>query len=63
MPANEPEAPWYAAFPEPRSSPETVSRAEVRKWLEERTTSDHGDFALVDVRRNDHEVRWCRCRL
>lgn len=50
------EAPWHAKYPEPQSKPRFVSKDDVLKML--RSDDRLGrDFLLVDVRRNDHEVR------
>jgi arsenical-resistance protein 2 len=53
--ASEP-APWHAAYPNPRSTPETISRSEVLERLK-RGELPGRDILLVDLRRNDHEVR------
>lgn len=51
-------APWYAAFPEPQSDLMNISRAEVLEMLKGSTGEVVGkDFVLVDLRRNDFEVR------
>jgi arsenical-resistance protein 2 len=53
------EQPWYAAFPEPKTTePASLSREEVLAMLRRGDTTDHG-LLLVDVRRNDYEVRLC----
>jgi hypothetical protein len=49
-------APWHEAYPNPKNTAESISRSEVLERL------NHGeqpgrDFLLVDLRRNDHEVR------
>ncbi|GAB7338242.1 hypothetical protein MBLNU457_4573t3 [Dothideomycetes sp. NU457] len=52
---NAAEKPWYAAYPESRSQPATLSRRELRDMI-------HGgkvpgrDLLIVDLRRTDHEV-------
>jgi hypothetical protein len=48
--------PWHAVYPNPKNTAEAISRSEVLERL------NHGeqpgrDFLLVDLRRNDHEVR------
>jgi arsenical-resistance protein 2 len=49
-------APWYAAYPAPKSEVAIISREEVLEML--RTTpAEKRDFVLVDLRRNDFEVR------
>lgn len=48
-------APWYAAYPEARSSPATITRSDLLDMIE--TGKRPGvDFILVDLRRTDHEV-------
>jgi arsenical-resistance protein 2 len=48
-------APWYAAYPAPKSEVVTISREEVLQLL--KTTPLEGrDFVLIDLRRNDFEV-------
>lgn len=56
----QPEAPWHAAFPAPKSTAATVSRDEVLPLIKERKAKGPDapvDFVLVDLRRADHEVR------
>lgn len=54
----EPEQPWHAAFPAPKTAkPAALSREEVLDRL--RAGGVGRDFILVDVRRNDYEVRLC----
>lgn len=48
-------APWYAAYPAPKSEVVTISREEVLAMLKS-TPVEKRDFALVDLRRNDFEV-------
>jgi hypothetical protein len=58
-------APWHAAFPKPQSTAQTISRSEVLARLKGGEVPGR-DFLLVDLRRNDHEVRRIReneCRL
>lgn len=50
-----PAAPWYAAYPAPKSEVVTISRDEVLGMLKA-TPVDKRDFVLVDLRRNDFEV-------
>ncbi len=51
------EPPWHAAYPPPKhAEPSTISRAEVLKFFQEGKKVGK-DFILVDLRRNDHEVR------
>lgn len=57
----ESEPPWHAAFPEPRHKADAlpdVEKEDVLSLLNEgKKSGTHGGFLLVDVRRNDHEVR------
>lgn len=47
--------PWYAAYPEARSSPATIARSDLLDMIE--TGKRPGvDFILIDLRRADHEV-------
>lgn len=59
-------APWYAAYPAPKSEVVTISREEVLALLKS-TPVEKRDFALVDLRRNDFEVSFrgllCCCAL
>ena len=48
-------APWYAAYPAPKSEAATISREEVLELLKT-TPIEKRDFVLVDLRRNDFEV-------
>ena len=48
-------APWYAAYPAPKSEIATIPREEVLAMLKA-TPVDKRDFVLVDLRRNDFEV-------
>jgi arsenical-resistance protein 2 len=52
-------APWYAAYPAPKSEVVTISREEVLAMLKA-TPVEKRDFVLVDLRRNDFEVRMRR---
>lgn len=49
------DAPWYAAYPEARSSPVTITRANLLDMIETGKRSGV-DFILIDLRRADHEV-------
>jgi hypothetical protein len=51
------EAPWYAAYPAAKSTADPICRSEVRLWLHHSMDGGPRDFVLVDLRRNDHEVR------
>lgn len=48
------EAPWHAAFPTAKSSPDSVSKEELLAWLQEGKEGGK-DFVLVDLRRTDYE--------
>lgn len=48
------EEPWYAAYPEARSTPTPISRAEVLDLLKQ--SSQVADLVLVDLRRTDFVV-------
>jgi hypothetical protein len=50
-------APWYAAYPAPKSEVVTISREEVLEMLKS-TPVEKRDFVLVDLRRNDFEVSY-----
>ncbi|KAL2129748.1 hypothetical protein VTI74DRAFT_7338 [Chaetomium olivicolor] len=47
-------APWYAAFPAPKSEVAIIKREEVLEMLKT-TPLEKRDFVLVDLRRNDFE--------
>lgn len=52
------DAPWHAAFPAPKDVElGALSREEVLEMVKGADKKDVQDFVLVDVRRNDHEVR------
>ena len=49
------EQPWYAAYPEARSTPSPITRQELLQLL--KSDSSPGEsFVLVDLRRTDYEV-------
>lgn len=50
------ETPWHAAFPAPKSTPPSLSREELLGWIREGKQVGK-DYVLVDVRRNDYEVK------
>ena len=50
-----PAAPWYAAYPAPKSEVATISREEVLDLLKA-GEAEKREFVLVDLRRNDFEV-------
>jgi arsenical-resistance protein 2 len=49
------EAPWWAAFPEPKAKCDDIAAAEVFKLLQDQESGTQRDFLLVDVRRTDWE--------
>lgn len=49
------EAPWYAAYPAPKSIPDSISASEFYRWLQDGKRVGT-DFILVDLRRTDLEV-------
>lgn len=49
--------PWHAAYPKPKNTaPGSISRSELMERLN-RGEQPGLDFLLIDLRRNDHEVR------
>lgn len=54
-----PELPWYAAYPPPRHSTyPSISRVEVLQLFRDGKAAGR-DFILIDLRRTDHEVNSC----
>lgn len=51
------EQPWYAAYPQAKSNPETISRSEVLHLLKQ--SKQDVNAVLVDLRRTDYEVYRC----
>ncbi|KAL1582117.1 hypothetical protein WHR41_09152 [Cladosporium halotolerans] len=51
--ANDPEKPWYAAYPEANSRPTPISCSEVLDLLKK--ANDGTRLVLVDLRRTDYE--------
>ena len=49
------EAPWYAAYPAPKSVPDSLSASDFFQWLQQGKRAGK-DFILVDLRRTDCEV-------
>lgn len=49
------EAPWYAAYPPPRTTAASLSRGKLLQWLQNKKQPGR-DFILVDLRRTDFEV-------
>jgi arsenical-resistance protein 2 len=50
------EAPWHAAYPAPRSEAVGIFQSDLLAMMEEGQEPGK-DFILIDLRRNDHEVR------
>ncbi len=51
------ETPWHAAYPAPRNAPPaSISCAELLQYFRDGKKAGK-DFILIDLRRNDHEVR------
>lgn len=49
--------PWYSAYPSPRNAtPEHITRVDLLERMQ-RGQRPGVDFLLVDLRKNDHEVR------
>jgi hypothetical protein len=48
---------WWDAFPKPISSPASISAEEVAT-LVRRGDAGGSDFAVIDVRKDDHAVRF-----
>lgn len=56
-------SPWYAAYPTPKTqNPTTILREDVLEMLKQGKSVVGKDFILIDLRRNDHEVRIPRRR-
>lgn len=49
------ETPWYAAYPAPKSVPDSLSASDFLQWLQNGKRAGK-DFILVDLRRTDCEV-------
>lgn len=54
--ATEEPLPWHCAYPKPKSTPGSLTKGELLQLIRERARPGR-DFLLVDLRRNDHEVR------
>lgn len=52
-----PEAPWHAAYPAPKSEAVGIFQSDLLAMLEDGKEPGK-DYILVDLRRNDHAVRW-----
>ena len=50
-------APWYVNYPAPKKEATAVSREDVLRMLCDAGSGARKDFVLIDLRRNDHEVR------
>ena len=48
---------WWDAFPKPISSPASISAEEVATLIRKGSTGS-SDFAVIDVRKDDHAVRF-----
>lgn len=56
-PTTSPEKPWHAAYPSPRcQAPASISPTSLLHALQSGRKPGI-DFLLIDLRRNDHEVR------
>lgn len=49
------DVPWYAGYPEARSSPATITRSDLLNMIEA-GKKPGVDYILIDLRRTDHEV-------
>jgi len=47
---------WWDAYPNVKSSPPKVTAEEVASLIRDPTKSRGVDYAIIDVRRNDHAV-------
>ncbi|KAK0649475.1 Rhodanese-like domain-containing protein [Cercophora newfieldiana] len=47
--------PWHAAYPAPKTTPASMTRAEVLALMDSAAASAGKNYILVDLRRNDHE--------
>ena len=50
-------APWHGAYPDPKAEAVFISREDLLGLLLDPGTVAGTDFVLVDLRRNDHQVR------
>ena len=49
--------PWYEAYPQPSvKTPDQLSKEELLSWIQEGKRAGK-DYLVVDVRRDDHNVR------
>jgi arsenical-resistance protein 2 len=49
--------PWHTAYPAPKTDPTAIRREEVLLKMQNVTENINQDFILVDLRRNDYEVK------
>lgn len=54
-------SPWYADFPEPKSTAGSITRETLLQMLQGDGQDARRDFLAVDLRRNDHEVCALQC--
>lgn len=50
-------SPWHAAYPVPKQASPAIDRQEVLELLRSEVDTAKKTYILVDLRRNDHEVR------
>lgn len=50
------QAPWHAAYPDPKADVVFLTREEVLALLQDPQAVAGKDYVLIDLRRNDHEV-------
>lgn len=48
---------WHAAYPAPKQASSAIDRPQVLELLRSDAGAGKKNFILVDLRRNDHEVR------
>lgn len=51
------QAPWHAAYPDPKADVVFLSREDVLALLLDPQAVAGKDYVLIDLRRNDHHVR------
>jgi arsenical-resistance protein 2 len=49
-------SPWYEAYPAPKNAAPIIPRQELLQWIHDGKQAGV-DFALIDLRRTDLEVR------
>jgi hypothetical protein len=57
MASSQGDSPWYAAYPTAKREPVSISRTELLKLFNDGKQAGQ-DFALIDLRRTDFEVRY-----